>query len=364
MNKTAGRFGFPIFFSILYILTSLTLSHAEPAADVTGPDRQRRSETGLAQLLRKARAGDLEAMCETGLSYFYGRDTLKDPSKARCWIQKAYGMGSDRAESIWNRLSLWQYPGDCQALLSEPSRSGYVKADVWEDPATGLGFVYLPRGCFDMGCRSKRCPKPQTPLHRVCLSGFWISSHEVSRGLWKRVMGRFPEGGSSEPDLPAANVSYHQVLDFISRLNQGADSGNHFFLPTEAQWEYACTGGRDNAFPWEETDLPRPRANCGDCENLGFSGRAAPVGSFPPGRLGLYDMGGNVKEWCKDIYHRKAYQFHDRHNPEYTGKGAARVVRGGSFLDNANRLGCRVRQGLIPSMRSRDLGFRLVLIRR
>ncbi len=335
---------------VLTIIVVLLLTGVSSA----GPD--------FSSILEAARQGDADAMCDTGLAYFNGEGTLKDPFKAKCWVEKAYQQGSGRAKKIWEELKLWEYSGKCDLSFDNTPGPKYSKGTVYIEPVTRMRFVYIPKGCFKMGCHSRagKCSKPEKPVHTVCVDGFWMGAYEVDQGLWQTVMGSNPSRFNSRPDHPVENVSFEQVERFIHELN--AITGQRFSLPTDAQWEYACrNGGKSVPYPWDE-DEDRPDANCGSCSNTGLRGQTAPVGSFYPNDIGLYDMGGNVKEWCKDVYDKKAYAGHRKNNPEYKKRGSSRVVRGGSFSDNADMLRCTARDDSIPTMQADNIGFRLVLI--
>jgi formylglycine-generating enzyme required for sulfatase activity len=322
--------------------------------------------TDFSSTLVLARQGDVQAMIDVSLAYYHGQGTLKDPFKAKCWMQAAYGQGSDRARQLWEKLSLWKYSGKCDVSFDNETLPKYARGDVYIEPVTQMRFVYLPRGCFKMGCddgSAQKCSKDEKPIHTVCLDGFWMAAYEVDQTTWQQVMKRNPSRFSSNPDNPVETVSFDEIETFIQKLN--AMTNQTFSLPTEAQWEYACTnGGKPVLYPWEGDDGYRPDANCGNCETKGFNGQTAPVGSFPPNDLGLYDMGGNVKEWCKDVYDKNAYTAHEKNNPEYKKRGAMRVVRGGSYTDNTKKLQCSARDRSIPSMQADNLGFRLIVLRR
>jgi formylglycine-generating enzyme required for sulfatase activity len=298
-------------------------------------------------MLEGARKGDIEAMCKLGVAYYNGEKTLKDPFKAKCWIKKAYNNGSTRAEKLWEDLELWKYSGKCELSFDDELSPKYNKGDVFNDPVTGTKFVFVPKGCFLMGCHeaATQCNNDEKPLRKECLNGFWIGQFEVTQDLWYSVVGSNPSRFSSNATRPVENVSFDDIQKFINLLN--VKSKKKFSLPTEAQWEYACrNGGKIINFPWGNESY-RPQANCGTCDSGSFYGETAPVGNFPPNALGLYDMGGNVKEWCQDI----------------DDKGVSRVVRGGSFTDNTSGLRCTSRSKFIPGIKSYYLGFRLVMTR-
>jgi formylglycine-generating enzyme required for sulfatase activity len=317
----------------------------------------------FSSLLEEARRGDVEAMCDLGVAYSYGKETLKDPFKAKCWIKKAYDNGSVRAEKLWEDLELWRYSGKCEASFDDEILPKYTTGDIFKDPVTGMVFVFIPKGCFIMGCHNfaEKCDKDEKPAHKVCMDGFWMGIHEVTQMQWHRIMGSNPSRFNSDLHHPVENVSFDDIQKFIQILN--SKSRDKFLLPTEAQLEYACrNGGKKVNFPWGNESY-RPDANCGTCNSGTFYGETAPVGSFPPNELGLYDMAGNVKEWCRDVYHEKAYAGHAGKNPVYAGKGSSRVVRGGAFVDNILNLRCTSRNKFIPGMKSDYIGFRLVLTR-
>lgn len=337
-----------ILFLFMFVLFNLTRSFASD---------------DFSSLLENARQGDIQAMVEVGVAYYKGAGTLKDPFKAKCWIQQAYNLGSEKAARVWEKFELWQYSGKCDLSFDDDRRSRYKKGEVFFEPVTRQPFVWVPKSCFKMGCNpeTKKCSKNEQPAHRVCLDGFWIGMYEVDQGLWKTVMGSNPSRFSDNPDHPVENVSFLDVEAFIHKLN--STSQYRFSLPTEAQWEAACrNGGKPVQYPWENNET-RPPANCGNCNNKGFNGQTAPVGRFYPNKLGIYDMGGNVKEWCRDYYDKQAYQTHNKKNPEYKDRSSMRVVRGGSFSDISRKLRCGARDRSIPSMTADNIGFRLVLIK-
>ena len=333
-----------IFITLLFI--SISYAHGQP---------------DLLSMLEDARKGDVEAMCDLGIAYFYGKETLKDPFKAKCWIKKAYDKGSGRAEKLWEELELWRYSGKCEASFDDEPLPKHSKGDIFKEPVTGMEFVFIPKDCFMMGCHefAGKCDKDERPAHKVCVDGFWMGKYEVAQNLWHRVMGRNPSRFSRDLRHPVENVSFDEIQKFIHILN--SKTRDKFSLPTEAQWEHASrNGGKKITFPWGN-EFNRPDANCGTCNSGDFYGETAPAGSFPPNELGLHDMAGNVKEWCRDIYNKTSYARHAKRNPVYEGKGYSRVLRGGSFTDNTSKLRCANREKSLPGMRSDNIGFRLVL---
>jgi len=317
----------------------------------------------LSTMLEQARQGDVEVMLDLGKAYYYGKGTLKDPFKAKCWIKKAYDSGSKKAQKLWEDLELWRYSGKCENSFDDEPVPRYRAGMIYQDPVLGMEFVFIPKSCFIMGCfkGAKKCNKNETPAHKVCLEGFWMGRYEVTQKQWKRIMKNNPSRFNRKGNHPVENVSFDDVQKFVQNLN--FKTMDKFSLPTEAQWEYVCRNrGEKKDFPWD-SDSRYPDANCGTCNSGDFHGETSPVGSFPPNDLGIYDMAGNVKEWCLDVYNKKAYKKVRKQNPVYDERGSSRVVRGGSFSDNASKLRCLARDKSIPGMRSDNMGFRLVLTR-
>ncbi len=317
----------------------------------------------IEDLIQAARSGDARAMCELGTAYYRGKGVLKDPFKAKCWVKQAHEQGFKRAEKIWNKLELWQYSGNCNLGFDDRPKPEHRFGDRYREPVTGMVFVRLPGKCFKMGCSATEqedCGKGESPVHKACVDGFWMGQYEVTQKAWMTLMDFNPSRFQGD-DLPVEQVSFTDARAFISRLNR--ETGLRFALPTEAQWEFACRNrgrqGPKSVYPWG-SDAFLPQANCGGCNAGSFRGRTAPVGSFEPNGAGIYDMGGNVREWCRDIYDRNAYASSRKKSGDWNS-GRARVVRGGSLVGVASNSRCRARESALPGMKTYFTGFRLVL---
>jgi len=226
---------------------------------------------------------------------------------------------------------------------------------TWRDSVTGMEFVWVPGGTFEMGCGSwtSDCSNDEKPVHRVTLDGYWLGKYEVTQGQWHRVMGNNPSGFKNGDDHPVERVSWNDVQDFIRRLN--SQSGATFRLPSEAEWEYACrSGGRPEKFSGSSSvgSVGWYDGNSG--------GKTHPVGGKSANGLGLHDMSGNVYEWVQDWYDSDAYSSHSSRNPIYSDGGSNRVVRGGSWLSFAGAARCAYRSYDSPGYRYSLLGFRLL----
>jgi formylglycine-generating enzyme required for sulfatase activity/uncharacterized caspase-like protein len=223
----------------------------------------------------------------------------------------------------------------------------------WRDPVTGMEFVWVPGGSFMMG--SNDGASYEKPVHRVELDGFWMGKYEVTQGEWEKVMGTNPSHfkGSRRP---VEEVTWNDCQKFIQRL-ESRSNGVRYSLPTEAQWEYACRGGNQSrGYTYSGSN------NVGSVAwNGGNSGsKTHEVGGKAANELGLYDMSGNVWEWCQDWYAKDAYSYHARKNPIYTRGGSVRVNRGGSWYSVPRGVRSANRSWFGPGFASYNLGFRLL----
>lgn len=204
----------------------------------------------------------------------------------------------------------------------------------------------------------------EKPVHSVTLSNYYIGETEVTQALWKAVMGRNPSYFKGD-NLPVEQVSWNDCQEFIRKLNQ--KTGNDFRLPTEAEWEYAARGGKKSrGYKFAGSNTLRDVAWFGQwngrTDDNGNSGeKTHAVKMRSPNELGLYDMSGNVYEWCSDWYSSDYYGKSSSVNPQGPSSGSGRVLRGGGWLIVARY--CRVssRDYFDPAGRRNGNGFRLCL---
>lgn len=212
-------------------------------------------------------------------------------------------------------------------------------------------MVKVPGGKFWMGSK-KEDNKYSTfnyekPAHQVTLRDYSIGKTEVTQALWQEVMGSNPSMNQG-PELPVENVSWDDCQEFISKLNERC--GTHFRLPTEAEWEYAAVArASDNAFDYSGSDKLSDVAHTG-------SSTTAPC-SKRPNALGIYDMSGNVAEWCSDWLGK--YTSAAAVNPSGPAKGVQKIVRGGSFKDDEWNQRNTYRGHFRPGEASKFVGLRL-----
>ncbi|MBN1444423.1 MAG: formylglycine-generating enzyme family protein [Planctomycetes bacterium] len=249
-----------------------------------------------------------------------------------------------------------------------PNAQGYRE---YRHRQTGVLFVRLPGGKFWMGAQSEdpegqnydsQAEANEGPVHEVALSTFLIAKHEVTKRQWEAVMGTRPWAGQrdvlDDPDSPAVYVSWDDAQAFVAAVN--ALGQGTFRLPAEAEWEYACRAGTTTRFYWgDDPTYSQIGAYAWYGDNAYDVGEryAHVVGQKLPNAWGLYDMSGNVWEWCQDWY--GVYPAGPVTDPAGPPAGAYRVGRGGSWGNIPGYCRSAVRYRSAPWIRYRYLGFRL-----
>ncbi len=227
----------------------------------------------------------------------------------------------------------------------------------FKDPVTGMEFVFVKGGCFEMGDTFGDGYSYEKPVHDVCVSDFYMGKYEVTQGQWEVIMGDNPSYFKNCGDnCPVENVSWYEVQEFIERLN--SKSGKKYRLPTEAEWEYAArSGGKREKYAGTNSD-----ADLGSYAwyIMNSGSKTHPVGQKQPNGLGLYDMSGNVWEWVSDRYDQNYYKNSPRNNPKGPSSGSYRVLRGGSWSGVPNAIRASYRFDINPSTRNYNYGFRLL----
>ena len=241
---------------------------------------------------------------------------------------------------------------------SIPTTSIYIGDQVTNHH--DMQFVYVRPGTFKMGSES------EPPRHEVTISyGFYLQTKEVTQAQWRAVMGENPSHFSECDTCPVEMVSWDDIQGFIQKLNQIGEY--RYRLPSEAEWEYACRAGTDSPFTFGDC-LSVEQANHNGsapspgCQPGEFRKATIPVGSLQANAWGLYDMHGNVWEWCEDVWHKDYRGAPADGQAWVNGDSSTRVLRGGSWLEPAS--GCRSAKRIAFSAdyRNRHSGFRLVLI--
>ena len=268
------------------------------------------------------------------------------------------------------------------AAAGESPQQDVQPGQVKVHPKNKLEYVWIPPGTFSMGCvpGDGDCDVIEEPRHQVTITkGFWMSRAEVTVRAYKRfarktkrkmppeprvtafsslslgaksIADRFESGPGKKEDRPIVNVTWEEAQAFCSH------SGGR--LPSEAEWEYAARGGKEGlVYPWGDT-LSHEYANYGGAAGTDQWRYTAPVASFPPTGFGLYDVIGNVWEWCADWVGGNYYVKSPEADPTGPASGKERVVRGGSWGFGPRYLRLSARVMAKPDSRGDNIGFRCV----
>jgi len=306
---------------------------------------------------------------------------------------------------------VWETEKPQNAIHSASKKEGKTRrydsagplGKTWTDSATGMKFVWVPGGCFQMGCESNSsyglnaqseqpvsiagipvwqwplavvaallpvscarpnnpthyqridCSSDEQPAHRVCVDGFYMGKYEVTQGEYTAIMNYNPSRFNKGDRYPMERASWNNARDFIQKLN--SRTGRKYRLPTEAEWEYAArSGGKKEQYAGSNF----PEAIAWFADNSGSSTHR--VGTKASNGLGLYDMSGNVWEWCRDWYDSDYYNKSPVNNPKGPSSGSVRVRRGGSFYGAARGVRSVFRRKNSPGVKLNGVfGFRLVL---
>jgi sulfatase modifying factor 1 len=244
-----------------------------------------------------------------------------------------------------------------------------VKKQVtcYVSPSLSIPFVYVPAGRFAMGSPPDEPGRPPDEVrHTVRLSEpFLISAHEITAAQYWALFpaeARMTDetGALTSPDAPITDVSWRVAIRFAQKLSGKLGPKLDCRLPTEAEWEYACRAGSTGAYSWGDVSKGA-WLNCADSPAADRREAPADVGSYPANAWGLYEMHGNVAEWCRDWYTDRLPSDRTRLDPRGPISGTQRVVRGGSYEDRAERCRSAARRGLEPDRRNRAIGFRVVI---
>ncbi|MEI8077999.1 MAG: SUMF1/EgtB/PvdO family nonheme iron enzyme [bacterium] len=242
-----------------------------------------------------------------------------------------------------------------------------LPGQAWQIPNTDLRLLPLAPGTFRMG--SDNFEADEAPGHQVTLTKpFWMSQYEVSAVTFRAVLGQPPPPATAVPKLPAEAVSWDDAMLFCALLNEQEDkrvrlpTGYAYRLPTEAEWEYACRAGTTTAFGYgDDPQRLREYANFSYSDPAGFRVlKIQPSGQYKPNAWGLYDLHGNLNEWCLDNF--APYTATAVTDPlVLNGNDQTKAIRGGSWNDDAFRCRSSIRLFATAELATPGLGFRIVL---
>jgi formylglycine-generating enzyme required for sulfatase activity len=313
-------------------------------------EAERKARVEAERQASEAAERERQALQNTPISPVPHSDTPTPKNKRTLWIALGIGMAVVVALVV-----ILAKPKPTPSYYEESPQEAVTVTDDLTIIANGVSFVMksVEGGTFQMGGNDSEADGDEQPVHSVALSGYYMGETEVTQTLWKAVMGSNPSIFKGD-NLPVEQVSWNDCQDFIRKLNQL--TGMNFRLPTEAEWEFAARGGnQSNGYTYAGSN------NIGSVawydDNSGSKSHA--VKGKSPNELGLYDMSGNVWEWCSDWY--GDYGSGSQTNPKGPSSGSSRVLRGGGWFDIAGE--CRVSRRVSndPGARLNLDGFRLCL---
>ncbi|HQP50383.1 MAG TPA: formylglycine-generating enzyme family protein [Spirochaetota bacterium] len=310
----------------------------------------------------------------------------------KCRLEGKY---SKYLSSVQLGMPVYKYVRGVEKERKDPVRR-YQAGDT--KTVGGIELVYIPGGSFMMGSPDGEGGSDEHPRHKVTVSPFWMGKYEVTQALYQTVMGRNPSwfcktgAGSNRVQkdtsrYPVEQVSWYDAVEFCNTLSRHAgrrpayiidktrqdsnntssydrfrwtvrvvSGSNGFRLPYEAEWEYACRAETTMRYYWGES----VDGNC--CWYGNKSGTMThPVGGKRPNAFGLYDMSGNVEEWCMDWYDENYYRISPEVNPQGPASGGGRVLRSGSWNSFDSNIRSAHRDYGIPINKYSFLGFRVIL---
>jgi sulfatase modifying factor 1 len=215
-----------------------------------------------------------------------------------------------------------------------------------------IEMVYIEGGTLRMG--SNTGDDDEKPEHVIMVKSFYIQKYQVTQKQWREVMGQNPSGFSGCENCPVESISWNDIQEFLKKLN--AKTGKNYRLPTEAEWEFTARGGnKSKGYNYSGSNNINEVA----WYNSNSKSKTQPVGQKKSNELGIYDMSGNVWEWCSDWYSNNYYSISPPNDPQGPSTGKYKVLRGGSWSDYESS--CRVanRFWYNPDSIYNDSGFRL-----
>jgi len=317
-------------------------------------------------------SGNIELSCEISGALFMDSTFYRNVSKGtRVTLSDvASGMHTLKIEGAepWQDTVL--VAENITSVVNAKSTKPNIRNYEWEPV-----MVLVKGGSFTMGCSIEQtdCSNDEKPARQVTVSDFFIGKYEVTQSLWREVMGTNPSNFGNCDNCPVEKVSWENAQEFIKKIN--LRTGKNYRLPSEAEWEYAARGGNESkgykyAGSNNLVDVGWFWANSGDTYLSGSwdsdrimknNCKTHPVGQHKANELGLFDMSGNVWEWCSDWY--GSYKSSSPTDPQGLSSGSTRVLRGGSWFNFPEDCRVSYRYCFNPLGRGGDYGFRLVLIK-
>ena len=283
---------------------------------------------------------------------FNGKGKLKPVSSNELSGDVGYGVKNGNGKSL-----VWQAKKgtDLKGIKLDVKLSNTQKIEFAE-------MAFIEGGSFMMGSPETEVKRDENEVqHKVTITSFYMSKYMVTQKQWHDIMGTSPSHFGACEKCPVEMVTYEEVQEFIKKVNEKTNL--HYRLPTEAEWEYAARAGTSTVF-YTGNNLTTKQANYNG--NYPYNGnpqgknltKTSPVGSYPPNAWGLYDMAGNLYQWCSDWF--GPYDLNQTTDPTGAKKGDQRVIRGGSWFDLAQYCRSANRYSYMPAKKRYNIGIRLV----
>jgi len=333
-------------FSLLILLSGYITANAEDMGSVLKVDNSSKEIHVSVKSGEKVNIGDrLQVVTESG-------KIILEVTFPMMTVSKCKVKGAGKFSDIKKGMAVQRF-----------SKDGHVKDDntaVKPGQTKKFGnieFVSIPSGTFMMGSpESENGRDDEEKQHSVTVSPFWIGKYEVTQKQYQEIMGTNPSDFEGD-NLPVEHVNWEDAVEFCKKFSKKYNVKAR--LPYEAEWEYAARAGTKTVYYWGD-------AIDGDYLWYGSNsgGTTQPVGQKKSNQFGLYDMSGNVWEWCSDWYGEDYYSSSPAKDPTGPGSGSFRVLRGGSWIDdNGLILRTANRDGFGPGLRNSIVGFRVVVDR-
>jgi formylglycine-generating enzyme required for sulfatase activity len=284
-------------------------------------------------------------------------------------------VSSHQTEAVYSPGNLEPISTYHWKIIAEDQHGAVTEGPLWSfsvsretffalgNTGAEVEMVWIPPGSFMMGQPdAPGAGDDEWPRHLVTFDyGFWLGKYEITQAQWGAVMGVWSFGFPGNPLHPAERVSWNDIHDFIDAVN-APQTGDPWRLPSESEWEYSCLAGRDTIRFWWGDDIYYQLLDLYAWYNANSGGQTHYIGtSFgsEPNPWGLWDMHGNVWEWCEDWYHETYEGAPDDGSPWVDPPDSMRVIRGGAFYTQARQCMSTLRSMWYPNQRINSMGFRL-----
>jgi formylglycine-generating enzyme required for sulfatase activity len=337
--------------NLLTFFLCFTIAQAYTQSIVNVSFRQEGETVRITYDLKEAQNGqtfNIELYCSTDGGRTYG-NALK-------------AVSGDVGEKIiggYSKTIIWQPMQENITTLESDKVKFKVTATIKSTMPDNM--VFVKGGVFQMG--GDDGGSDEKPIHSVTVNDFYIGKYEVTQKEWRAIMGTNPSHFKDCDNCPVERVSWNDVQEYIKKLN--AKTGKNYRLPTEAEWEYAARGGNQSkGYTYSGSNTTDNVAwNDENSYDLGSEHKnygTNSVGQKSPNELGIYDMSGNVWEWCSDWYGSDYYKNSSSNNPKGANSGTYRVLRGGAWYNSPASCRIAFRFNCTPTFRFNRIGFRVV----